>query len=153
MIEFCQHYYRGNEKELKFIREFEHDYKSNMTINDIEQLRIFRFFIADLSMNLATEYEKLKNKGEQILMLYRGLKMVEEEHKTLKQNEGSLISTNGFLSTSRSKNVALKFAKKSPKRSDIVPVLYEIECLNAIQMHDELTAAYGQGVVSYSTAT
>ncbi|CAF2524422.1 unnamed protein product [Rotaria sp. Silwood2] len=25
--------------------------------------------------------------------------------------------------------------------------------LNAIQMHDELTAAYGQGVVSYSTAT
>ncbi|CAF4674751.1 unnamed protein product, partial [Rotaria sp. Silwood2] len=25
--------------------------------------------------------------------------------------------------------------------------------LNAIQMHDELTAAYGQGVVAYGTAT
>ncbi|CAF4658543.1 unnamed protein product, partial [Rotaria sp. Silwood2] len=25
--------------------------------------------------------------------------------------------------------------------------------LNAIQMHDELTAAYGQGVVAYITAT
>ncbi|CAF3577351.1 unnamed protein product [Rotaria sp. Silwood1] len=147
MIEFCQHYYRGNEKELKFIHEFEYDYKSNMAIEwytketflykivnkalrteDIEQLRIFRFFIADLSFNLAIEYEKLKNKIEKILLLYRGLKMEEEELKTLKQNEGSLISTNGFLSTSRSKNVALKFAKKSPKRSDIVPVLYEIEC-------------------------
>ncbi|CAF2612950.1 unnamed protein product [Rotaria sp. Silwood2] len=147
MIEFCQNYYRGNEKELKFIREFEHDYKSTMAINwytkqtflykivnkalrteDIEQLRIFRFFIADLSFNLAIEYEKLKTKGEKILMLYRGLHMEPEELKTLKQNEGSLISTNGFLSTSRSKNVALKFAKKSSKRSDIVPVLYEIEC-------------------------
>ncbi|CAF4267683.1 unnamed protein product, partial [Rotaria sordida] len=85
MIEFCQHYYRGNEKELKFIHEFEHDYKSNLAIKwytndtflyrivnkalrteDIEQLRIFRFFIADLSFNLANEYEKLKNKGEKI---------------------------------------------------------------------------------------
>ncbi|CAF0874649.1 unnamed protein product [Rotaria sordida] len=159
MIEFCQYYYRGNEKELKFIREFEHDYKSNMAITwytretflfkivnkalrteDIEQLRIFRFFIADLSVNLTIEYEKLKNKGEQILILYCGLKMEEEEFKNLKQNEGGLISTNGFLSASRSKNVALKFAKKPSKRSDIVSILYEIDCyiqeLNSIIFAD-----------------
>ncbi|CAF4334580.1 unnamed protein product, partial [Rotaria sordida] len=93
-----------------------------------EQLRIFRFFIADLSFNLANEYEKLKNKGEKIPILYRGLKMEEEEFRNLKQNEGGLISTNGFLSASRSKNVALQFAKKPSKRSDIVSILYEIEC-------------------------
>ncbi|CAF4739903.1 unnamed protein product, partial [Rotaria sp. Silwood1] len=90
MIEFCQHYDCGNEKELKFIHEFEDDYKSNMAIRC-----------------LATEYEKLQKTDEKIIMLYRGRKMEEEEHKTLKQNEGRLISTNGFLSTSRSKNVAL----------------------------------------------
>ncbi|CAF3466568.1 unnamed protein product [Rotaria sp. Silwood1] len=126
MIEFCQHYYSGNEKELKFIHEFADDYKSNMAIRwytkdtflykivnralrteDIEQLHIFRFFIADLSFSLAIEYEKLQKTDEKIIMLYRGLKMEEEELKTLKQNEDRLISTNGFLSTSRSKNVAL----------------------------------------------
>ncbi|CAF3814881.1 unnamed protein product [Rotaria sp. Silwood1] len=85
MIEFCQHYYCGNEKELKFIHEFEDDYKSNMAIRC-----------------LATEYEKLQKTDEKIIMLYRGLKMEEEELKTLKQNEDRLISTNGFLSTSRS---------------------------------------------------
>ncbi|CAF3755094.1 unnamed protein product [Rotaria sp. Silwood1] len=90
MIEFCQHYDCGNEKELKFIHEFEDDYKSNMAIRC-----------------LATEYEKLQKTDEKIIMLYRGLKMEEEELKTLKQNEDRLISTNGFLSTSRSKNVAL----------------------------------------------
>ncbi|CAF3335825.1 unnamed protein product [Rotaria sp. Silwood2] len=147
MIEFCRHYYHGNEKELKFIREFEHDYKSSIairwytketflykTINkalrteDIEQLHTFRFFIADLSLNLAAEYEKLKKKGEKIIMLYRGLQIERKELKTLKQNEGSLISTNGFLSTSRSKKQALKFATRSTKRTDVVAVLYEIEC-------------------------
>ncbi|CAF1364850.1 unnamed protein product [Rotaria sordida] len=147
MIEFCQHYYRGNEKELKFIREFKHVYKSNMAIRwytketflyksvnkalrteDIEQLHTFRFFITDLSLNLAAEYEKLKKKGEKIIMLYRGLIMEHEELETLKQNEGNLISTNGFLSTSRSKEEALEFATKPTKRTDSVPVLYEIQC-------------------------
>ncbi|CAF3731716.1 unnamed protein product [Rotaria sp. Silwood1] len=77
MIEFCQHYYSGNEKELKFIHEFADDYKSNMAIRC-----------------LATEYEKLQKTDEKIIMLYRGLKMEEEELKTLKQNEDRLISTN-----------------------------------------------------------
>ncbi|CAM4951759.1 unnamed protein product [Rotaria socialis] len=147
MIEFCRYYYYGNEKELKFICEFARDYKSNMAIRwytketflyktvnkvlrteDLEQLHTFRFFIADLSLNLSTEYEKLIRKGEKIIMLYRGLKMEKEELETLKQNEHSLISTNGFLSTSRSKEQALAFAQKPTKRTDTIAVLYEIEC-------------------------
>ncbi|CAF1450718.1 unnamed protein product, partial [Rotaria sordida] len=147
MIEFCQHYYRGNQKELKLIDEFKMNYQSNMAIKwytketflykiinkslrteDIEQLHIFRFFIVDLSFNLVVEYRKLKDKGEKIVMLYRGQKMEEEELKNLKQNEHNLISTNGFLSTSRSKQLAIKFATKSTTRTNVFPVLYEIEC-------------------------
>ncbi|CAF5066598.1 unnamed protein product, partial [Rotaria sp. Silwood1] len=147
MIEFCQHYYRGNQKELKFIDEFKMNYQSNVAIKwytketflykivnkalrteDIEQLHTFRFFIADLSFNLAVEYRKLKDKGEKIVMLYRGQKMEEEELKSLKQNEHNLISTNGFLSTSRSKQLAIKFATKSTTRTNVFSVLYEIEC-------------------------
>ncbi|CAF1150063.1 unnamed protein product [Rotaria sordida] len=147
MIEFCQHYYRGNQKELKFIDEFKMNYQSNVAIKwymketflykivnkalrteDIEQLHMFRFFITDLSFNLAIEYQKLKDKGEKIVMLYRGQKIEEEELKNLKQNEDNLISTNGFLSTSRSKQLAIKFATKSTTRTNVFPVLYEIEC-------------------------
>jgi tetratricopeptide (TPR) repeat protein len=61
-------------------------------------------------------------------MLYRGLKMEIEELNVLKQNEVNLISTNGFLFTSRSKDVAMKFALRPTKRTDLVTVLYEIEC-------------------------
>ncbi|CAF1053698.1 unnamed protein product [Rotaria sordida] len=147
MIEFCQHYYHGNQKELKFIDEFKMNYQSNVAIKwymketflykivnkalrteDIEQLHMFRFFITDLSFNLAIEYQKLKDKGEKIVMLYRGQKIEEEELKNLKQNEDNLISTNGFLSTSRSKQLAIKFATKSTTRTNVFPVLYEIEC-------------------------
>ncbi|CAF4451520.1 unnamed protein product, partial [Rotaria sp. Silwood2] len=159
MIEFCKNYYRGNEKELKYIRDFEQDYQSHMAIKwytkqtflykivnkalrteDIELLRIFRFFIADLSYNLANEYEKLKRQGEKFLIVYRGFKMDEKELEILKKNQGCLISTNGFLSTSRSKNVAIQFAKKSPIHFNVIPVLYEIECnikeLNSIIFAD-----------------
>ncbi|CAF2687844.1 unnamed protein product [Rotaria sp. Silwood2] len=159
MIEYCKNYYYGNEKELKYIREFEQDYQSHMAIKwytkqtflykivnkalrteDIELLRIFRFFIADLSYNLANEYEKLKKQDEQFLIVYRGFKMDEKELENFKKNQGCLISTNGFLSTSRSKNVAIKFAKKLPIHFNIIPVLYEIECnvkeLNSIIFAD-----------------
>ncbi|CAF1395234.1 unnamed protein product [Adineta steineri] len=147
MIEFCRYYYRGNTKQMAFIDEFEEQYKPDAAIRwytretflyklvnkalrteDIEQLHIFRFFIADLSLNLAAEYRKIKDSGEDVVMLYRGQKMEENELLTLQQNQGNLISANGFLSTSRSKELAFSFATKLTTRANVLPVLYEIEC-------------------------
>ena len=94
---------------------------------DIEQLHIFRFFIADLSLHLAEIHQEIR-KHEKRVTLYRGLKMDIDEFNLLKQRAGNLISTNGFFSTSRSKDIAVGFATRPTKRTDVLPVLYEIEC-------------------------
>ncbi|CAM4835722.1 unnamed protein product [Rotaria magnacalcarata] len=54
--------------------------------------------------------------------------MENEELNRFKTSQGTVIATNGFLSTSLSKNVAMEFALKSTKRTNVVSTLYEIEC-------------------------
>ncbi|CAF3698408.1 unnamed protein product [Rotaria sp. Silwood1] len=62
------------------------------------------------------------------MVVYRGAKLSNIELDQFKNKQGQLISTNGFLSTSRSLSQALSFAMKSTKRSDAVPVLFNIKC-------------------------
>ena len=148
MIDICRHYYRGNEKELKYIDEFKRTYKEEDAIywytkqtfvyrlvnkalrtEDIEALIILRFFIRDLSKNLKNKYNILKQRQEHnpIVVSYRGLKLTWPEIYNLKCNIGQIISTNGFLSTSRSKDVAYSFAKKGTKRLGVETIMLQIE--------------------------
>jgi hypothetical protein len=79
MINACRSYYRGNDKQLQLIDEFEKFYSSEECIRwytretfvykmvnkalrteDVQQLHTFRFFIGDLSSSLAREYKKRK---------------------------------------------------------------------------------------------
>lgn len=151
LIDFSRHYYRGNRKEHENINDFQQSYELDKSIHwytknsflyrlvnkalrteDVGQLHIFRFFISDLSSKLAEIHKKQNREKKSTLTLYRGLQMGADELKRLKQNVGSIISANGFLSTSRSKDVAIEFATGSTKRTNVTPVLYEIECnLNA----------------------
>ncbi|CAF2975111.1 unnamed protein product, partial [Rotaria sp. Silwood2] len=62
------------------------------------------------------------------LTLYRGATLLLSELEMLTRNANNLISTNGFLSTSRSRNVAEMFVGKSNCRTSAVSVLFEIEC-------------------------
>ena len=147
LIEICRSYYRGNIKELKLIDEFERDYRSEEAIRwyskesfvyklinkalrteDIDQLYTFRFFIADLSQSLNQEHNKILVSDEKILTVYRGAILDKEEFDKLEENEGKLISTSGYLSTSRLRSAALPFANKRTKRLDIQHVLFEINC-------------------------
>jgi tetratricopeptide (TPR) repeat protein len=147
MIEICKQYYRGNVKELKLIDEFDREYQSENAIRwyskqsfayklinqalrteDIDLLYIFRFFIGDLSDSLRREHEKILSSTQTIITTYRGVKLDKEEFDKLNENQGKLISTNGYLSTSRIQERALRFAMKKSKRIDIVSVLFEIQC-------------------------
>ena len=147
MISICRDYYRGNTKELELIDQFQREYRADEAIRwysknsfvyrsvnkalraeDVEQLYTFRFFIGDLSNSLAREHEKILSAKERVLTLYRGAKLDREEFDKLKQNQGRLISTNGYLSTSRLRSPALAFANKPTKRADTIPVLFEIRC-------------------------
>ncbi|CAF0847311.1 unnamed protein product [Didymodactylos carnosus] len=160
MIQKCQEYYRGNKKQVKTIQEFSDTYRRADAIRwytrqsfvyklinkalrteDIEQLHIFRFFIADLCSSLAQEYKKMREREKGVLRVYRGVKLSNEEVEKLKENEGKLISMNGFLSTSRLSSVAQNFASKSTKRRDAVVVLFEIEYdFNELNDHDIVCA-------------
>lgn len=147
LIDFALEYYRGNRKEHTNIIEFQNSYKSDDSIHwytkdsflyrlvnkalrteDVEQLHIFRFFISDLSSELAKIHQQRRSEGKDVVVLYRGLQMGVDEFTRLKQNSDSIVSANGFLSVSRSKKVAVGFATRSTKRTNAVPVLYEIKC-------------------------
>ncbi|CAF4586723.1 unnamed protein product, partial [Didymodactylos carnosus] len=92
---------------------------------DIELLYKFRYFISDLCKNLEREYQQIKEYGT-VLTLCHGVRMSTEEVKKLKENIDNLISANGFLSTSLSKDVALRFAGAESDKEQ--SVLFEIGC-------------------------
>ncbi|CAF1458063.1 unnamed protein product, partial [Rotaria sordida] len=110
--------------------------QSQVTINkalrteDYEALLILRFFVIDLCENLRLKYDDLKQRQEQLgsstVVSYRGSKLSSPEIYNLKYNIGKSIATNGFLSTSRSKDVANIFAKKGTKRLGVKTVIIEI---------------------------
>ena len=144
MLNTCRNYYRNNKRELDKIEEFRLSYASNKAIEwytdncflyrllnkalrteDIELLYTFRFFIIDLCT--ALEKENFKSKSKAILTTFRGTQIPYEELEKLKENEGKIISINGFLSTSHNIQVSLAFAGQSLSKAAFQAVLFEIE--------------------------
>jgi tetratricopeptide (TPR) repeat protein len=147
MINMCRYYYRDNPKQLKLIDQFENEYRSEeairwytkqsfvyklvnkaLTTKDIDQLQLFYFFINDLSQNLIREHEKILSSEEKKFTVYRGVQLDKEDFNKIQQNEGKLISMNGYFLTTRNRSAALTIAMKSTKRTDGVSILFEIEC-------------------------
>ena len=50
------------------------------------------------------------------------------ELEQFRSNENKLVSINGYLSTSRVRDIAIRYATDDVTRPDTVPVLYEIDC-------------------------
>ncbi|CAF1019426.1 unnamed protein product [Rotaria sp. Silwood1] len=147
IIQLCKEYYHGNTKEIKLINEFEENYQTQdaihwylkqsfisklinkaLKIEDIDFLYQFRFFINDLSQNLHDQHEKILLSNETILNVYRGMKLNKEEFNKLKENQGKLISINGYLLTNQQKSKAYDFVNKSTKRLDIISIIFHIQC-------------------------
>ncbi|CAF1480292.1 unnamed protein product, partial [Didymodactylos carnosus] len=130
MTEICRNYYLN--KALR--------------TENFEALYTLRFFINDLCSNLNKKYPELKQrqKDNPIIVSYRGLKLTSYEIYNFKRNIGQMVSTYGFLSTSRSKDVAYSFAKKCSKRLDVEIVMLEIE------VNTELITAAFADIAEYS---
>jgi tetratricopeptide (TPR) repeat protein len=122
MLRECRKYYYNDRFEMKKIEEFGKTYRAcdaihwytkpgflstlvNKTLRseNVHALYIFRYFIFDLCESLAIErYSSLTP-----ISVYRGTILRRDEVEQLRV--GSLVSANGFLSSSRYLEVALSF--------------------------------------------
>ncbi|CAF3795402.1 unnamed protein product, partial [Rotaria sordida] len=151
MLNICRDYYRNNQYELDNIEEFRRNYTRDKAIEwytaecflyrllnkalrteDIELLYTFRFFLIDLCVALEEQSVHLKDKG--ILTVYRGTTIPLEEIEKLKESVGKVISTNGFLSTSRNIDVSRQFLQNKFNSNTHRPVLFKIQADPSLKM-------------------
>ncbi|CAF4239360.1 unnamed protein product, partial [Rotaria sordida] len=94
----------------------------------------FRFFITDLSKQLELKFRELKEKQKDILKLYRGSKLSQDEVSYYQNSVGNLIANSAYLSTSGERSVAYSFATKFVKLEGFVRALFEYTVdLNVVQ--------------------
>jgi hypothetical protein len=130
MVKICQAYYAQRPSEYDHIRDFELTYTSTDAINwytrntfvhkivnralrsfDNIKLRIIAFYIRDLRSQLC-EW-RFRTSSKEILTVYHGLVMTQCDVNRIRATPtGSLLSTNGFLSTSQKREIAIAFANK-----------------------------------------
>lgn len=152
MINMCRSYYNTQRENYKDdIAEFENKYNpvdavkwytrdtflyrllnKALRTENATSLYLFRTFIVDLCDLLETEFKKLKGTEDELL-LYRGQQMAENEIEKLRLSGNSLISTNGFFSTTRDEGIAKGFAKKPSGRSDLTPVLFRVRASTKLE--------------------
>ncbi|CAF3974680.1 unnamed protein product, partial [Rotaria sp. Silwood1] len=118
LIDQCRLYYNGNQSQLTKIDEFERDYNPTDAVRwytkscflfrslskalrteDLGSLYTFRYFISDLCTILEATRDK-----RNITQVYRGGQMNKDEIENY--SVGTIVATNGFLSTSRDLLVA-----------------------------------------------
>lgn len=151
MIDACRLYYRGNQKEMRNIDEFEKNYKSNQAIKwytrdsfiyklinkalrteDIDALYTYRFYIVDLCACLIDNCQILRD-ATSCITVYRGVKMSKSERERIQESIGHHIAVNGFFSSSRELSVAKIYAGidiQNPSSSNcdlFEPVLFMID--------------------------
>jgi tetratricopeptide (TPR) repeat protein len=151
MLEQCRVYYADNKAQLVVIDRFETTYRKDDAVcwytkdcfvyrlvnkalrtEDIEQLFLFRFYIADLCLHLRLlkqeQQQRFKTLKDTNIIVYRGTQQSLKNLDILRSNIGRIISFNGFLSASCDEHIALIFAgvHTVPMRNNLHSLLLEI---------------------------
>ncbi|CAF1626180.1 unnamed protein product [Didymodactylos carnosus] len=143
MIAKLKEYYHDNKPQLKQVEEFDQAYSSEDVIRwyvrpfifrpitqalcteNAGQIHAYRFLINDLRLMILQEYEQIKGSVEH-LTVYRGGQFSNDEFEQMKKNIGNTLTKNEFLSTTRTREIALMFANSYDPTSDRKSVLFEI---------------------------
>ncbi|CAF5088480.1 unnamed protein product, partial [Rotaria sp. Silwood1] len=88
---------------------------------DIHMIFLFRGFIYDIQHQL--KCDQVNN----LVKVYRGQTISNEELKILQQSCGQLVSVTSFFSTSKNKDQALQFIPISDEKEKLERVLFEID--------------------------
>ncbi|CAF1278354.1 unnamed protein product [Adineta ricciae] len=149
LIDQCSQYYQGNSEVVENIEAFIEKYteqnavewyrkktfisrlcKKAFRVKDIEILFLFRNYLQDLCRQIDKEHDYLitRELDHPTLIFYRGIQLNEDVIIRFQSHIGSLVTTNGFLFSTRHYNTALQSALKTTKHSpEISPVLFIIQ--------------------------
>lgn len=149
LIDYLNGYYKGNERQLEKVKDFERRYVSKDAIEwytkdsflyrllnsalrrfDIQTLFLFAFFLKDIEYQLEKEHQQYLLQNQSKIEVYRGQMMSKEEVQQLEDNKNSpWIINNSYLSTTFNRCTALTYLNQSPHigDDDEQSVLFEIE--------------------------
>ena len=143
--QYCRELYKGNEKELKIIKEFQMTYKRKHSIwwytrdcflyrmlndalrwMDLETIMKMDFFIRDLHERITSLHAKewKQSHRKESFNVYRGQKLSRNHFEQLRQAKSGLLSFNNFLSTSTNREIALKFTPYIRMKSNVIRVFF-----------------------------
>ncbi|CAF3405344.1 unnamed protein product [Rotaria sp. Silwood1] len=161
LLTLAQEFYCGNEIELKRIDDFDRNYNQTRALawytsdsfayrllnkairtENIDLLFACRFFIVDLHNQLDSLHTQFRENIQlhkmDTLTVYRGQHMTMEDFAKLRANIGKLVSTNSFLSTSTSNQVAMIYAGDGLSPPNMHSVLFQITVdLNALSKKNQ----------------
>jgi tetratricopeptide (TPR) repeat protein len=143
---YCCKLYNDNVSQLTIIKEFERDYRPELSIwwytrisftyEMLNQaLRTLEgdiiidmgFFIHDLHRQIEGLHKKQvsRYKGKPFIV-YRGQGLSTKDFEKLQKAEGGLMSFNNFLSTSEVREVSFVYAESASGKNDAVGILFEM---------------------------
>ncbi|CAF4796999.1 unnamed protein product, partial [Rotaria sp. Silwood1] len=148
LLNICKLSYKDNVKEIKTIDEFEKNYKAEnaiwwytrescfyrmmnkaLRVQDFDMLFALRFFITDIAKQIKSEYEKFIRTSDDrnIIQVYRGQLIENDELELIKKSIGEFVSMNSFLSASRKRSTALRFTRITRRTNNLQSIIFEIK--------------------------
>jgi tetratricopeptide (TPR) repeat protein len=144
-IVYCREQFAVNGRELNNIQKFERTYHAEtpirwytcesflypmlnhvLRIMDMSVIIKMGFFVSDLHRHIE-ELHKQQFSGENsghCFIVYRGQGLSITDFEKMKNTKGGLMSFNNFLSTSKKRDVSLRFTRRALLNPDLVGILF-----------------------------
>ncbi len=144
-LDYCREQFSENNRELNNIKKLETKYRDEtpiwwytyecflypmlnraLRLMDVDILIKMGFFINDLHHHIEQLHSEQFHgqNSDKSFTVYRGQGMSKTDFEQLKKTMGGLISFNNFLSTSKNRDVSLKFARRALPNQDMMGILF-----------------------------
>ena len=144
-IQYCREALSGNKKQLEKVNQLEREYHKQTPIwwytyecflysmlnralrtVDIDLIIKLGFFTGDLHRQIEQLHQAQlgNNDSTKHVILYRGQGMENQVFEKITQTKGGLLSFNCFLSTTKNRDLSLKFARRALSNAGMMGVLF-----------------------------
>ncbi|CAF3827946.1 unnamed protein product [Adineta steineri] len=144
-IQYCRDAFVDNEYESRKITKLERHYHDQtpiwwytypcflypmlnhgLRLMDVDIIVRMGFFINDLHRDIQRlHWEQFDDdSSDKIFTVYRGQGLSKEDFTEMTKTKGGLLSFNNFLSTSKNRDVSLKFTRQAATNPDLVGILF-----------------------------